>query len=81
MIEKDILIGFACGHIYHLACIIASLDDPQAVLIAQRLESQIKGSEDDMNETRGVGAKMAHAHLIKSIVGRGCPHCHQLTIE
>jgi hypothetical protein len=80
-LEKDILIGFACGHVYHLACLIASLNDPQAVSIAERLQAQITVPDDDVNESRGVGAKMAHAHLIKSIIWKGCPHCHRLVVE
>lgn len=73
------LIGFACGHVYHLTCIIAALDDPQAITVAERLQAQMKRNDEEVMESRSVGAKMAHAHMIRSIVGRGCPHCHRFT--
>lgn len=74
-IENDILIGFACGHVYHLSCIISTLDDDVAIATAKRLQAQLSVTEDEQGDTRSVGAKVAHAHMIKAIVAKGCLHC------
>jgi hypothetical protein len=74
--ETDTLIGFACGHVYHLSCLIAGLRDPVLISAAERLQAQLTASSKEPGDTRSVGAKMAHAHIIKNIVGNGCPRCH-----
>jgi hypothetical protein len=72
--DKDILIGFACGHIYHLSCIMKTLPDDELAR-AQILQKQLVGSSQDEEFTRSVGPKIAHAQIIKGIASRGCPHC------
>jgi vacuolar protein sorting-associated protein 41 len=74
-LEKDILIGFVCGHVYHLSCIIANIDDPAIAGTAKRLQAQVAADADDQGDTRSVGAKVAHAHILRSIVSKGCPSC------
>lgn len=74
--DKETLIGFACGHIYHLSCIIATIEDPAIKLTAEKLRDQLAADADDSSDTRSVGAKVTHAHILKNIVGRGCPLCH-----
>jgi hypothetical protein len=74
-LEKDILIGFACGHVYHLSCIIATIDDPAIAETAKRLQTQVAADADDQSDTRSVGAKVAHAHILKSVISHGCTAC------
>ena len=76
--EKQTLIGFACGHVYHLSCLLKAnpaTNDP--VKIEQLLE-QLGSANDGADEGysgRSVGAKVAHAHIIRNVVQGGCQHC------
>ncbi|KAF2664219.1 hypothetical protein BT63DRAFT_379220 [Microthyrium microscopicum] len=81
--DKDILIGFACGHIYHLSCIITTLDDELAIATAQSLQKQlvVSSADEEIGVTRSVGAKVAHAQMIKTIASKGCPHCRRVAVE
>ncbi len=75
--EKEPLIGFACGHVYHLSCLLRSTpetSDPDT--IAQLLAQLGKGADDETGYTgRSVGQKVAHAHIVKGLVKGGCRHC------
>jgi hypothetical protein len=73
--ENDTLIGFACGHVFHLSCLVSGIEDPAIAATAERLQAQLAADMDDQGGSRSVGAKVAHAHVIKSIVGAGCPRC------
>ncbi|TID14298.1 Vacuolar protein sorting-associated protein 41-like protein [Venturia nashicola] len=75
--ERESLIGFACGHIYHLSCLLDAITDPDTIATAERLKKQLKTDEalEDAGFTRSVGAKVAHAHVLRSIVGEGCKVC------
>jgi hypothetical protein len=73
--ERDTLIGFACGHVYHLSCLISTIDDPTIAAAAERLRLQLATDADDHDDSRSVGAKVAHAHIIKNVVREGCPKC------
>lgn len=39
-----------------------------------RLKAQVAADSDDSDD-RSVGAKMAHAQIIKSVVSKGCIRC------
>lgn len=76
--EKVPLIGFACGHVYHLSCLLRANSDKSNEDTIERLLSQLgTGSVDeDAGYTgRSVGAKVAHAHIIKNVLKGGCPSC------
>lgn len=78
--EKEALIGFACGHVYHLSCLLKAnpeTSDPDTV---SRLLSQLGGNTDDdgIYTSRSVGAKVAHAQIIKNVLRGGCQQCHIL---
>ncbi|KAL2753221.1 hypothetical protein ACRALDRAFT_1065437 [Sodiomyces alcalophilus JCM 7366] len=68
--EAQTLVGFACGHIYHLAHLL------------ERLRPGSK-QEDDMGAAVAdrpghgwrVGAKVTHARLLKDKIRAGCPVC------
>ncbi|TKA47811.1 hypothetical protein B0A49_13388, partial [Cryomyces minteri] len=76
--EKETLIGFACGHVYHLSCLLscASPTDPSATATAETLQSQMAARDDgDGYTARSVGAKVAHAHIVRNAIKDGCPVC------
>jgi vacuolar protein sorting-associated protein 41 len=80
-LEKEPLLGFACGHVYHLTCLLRANPDTDDEDTIERLLSQLGYSRDsDADGTaaytgRSVGAKVAHAQVIKNIVQGGCRHC------
>lgn len=83
---KETLIGFACSHVYHLTCLLDRLtadapgDEPFAVAEARRLQAQLAADADVESDgyesvSRSVGAKVAHAHVIRAALKGGCPVC------
>ncbi|KAJ4348359.1 Vacuolar protein sorting-associated protein 41 [Didymosphaeria variabile] len=72
--SRDTLVGFACGHAFHLSCLLpkTSASASVAATLQQQLTSD---AEDSERWTRSVGAKVAHAHVIKRAVGAGCVVC------
>ncbi|KAF2099932.1 hypothetical protein NA57DRAFT_75434 [Rhizodiscina lignyota] len=87
--EKETLIGFACGHVFHLSCLLSKAreneEDPNAaVAVAERLQDQLAKDmdSDDGGFTRSVGAKTAHARIIGTAIGNiGCTFCHSRRSE
>ncbi|KAK4549200.1 hypothetical protein LTR36_007658 [Oleoguttula mirabilis] len=79
--EKETLIGFACGHVYHLSCLLRANPATADEATVERLRDQLgRGDGDDADGEatytgRSVGAKVAHAHVIKNVVQGGCRHC------
>lgn len=73
--EKQPLIGFACGHVYHLSCLLNRMkkEDPEVAEAADRLLNTLKS--DPTDDSRSVGAKVAHAHIIRNLVRKGCVRC------
>lgn len=75
--EKETLLGFACGHVYHLSCLLRANPETNDEETIERLWSQLgtgEGGEEGYSG-RSVGAKVAHAHIIRSVVKGGCQHC------
>lgn len=74
--ERETLIGFACGHVYHLSCLLSTTSDDSTAAAAERLQAQLAADADDTGYTgRSVGAKVAHAHIIRNAIKGGCPVC------
>ncbi|CAO2656332.1 Nn.00g051350.m01.CDS01 [Neocucurbitaria sp. VM-36] len=73
-ISRDTLVGFACGHVFHLSCLLpkTSASASVATTLQQTLAND---AAESGGWSRTVGAKVAHAHVIKSAVGRGCVVC------
>ncbi|EKG12097.1 hypothetical protein MPH_10808 [Macrophomina phaseolina MS6] len=71
--EKETLIGFACGHVYHLSCLLESAGSGSSASAASMLQAQF--AEDPDTSSHSVGAKVAHAHLIRNAISGGCPVC------
>lgn len=83
--EKETLIGFTCGHVFHLSCLLSKAregdEDPNAaVAVAEQLQKTLAKEMEsgDAGFTRSVGAKVAHSRIIGSAIGSaGCPFCKQ----
>ena len=73
--EKETLIGFVCGHVFHLSCLLSKIDDPNTAAAAQRLQAQFAADTVDDGYNRSVGAKVSHAHIIRNAVRGGCVLC------
>ena len=75
--EKEPLIGFACGHVYHLSCLLNCNPSTSDQKTIECLAAQLSGAgnEDEGYGGRSVGAKVAHAHIIKNVIRGGCRHC------
>ncbi|KAK3679105.1 Vacuolar protein sorting-associated protein 41, partial [Vermiconidia calcicola] len=74
--DKEPLIGFACGHVYHLSCLLKANPETADAGTIERLLGQLgNGNSDDGYTGRSVGAKVAHAHVIRNVVKGGCRHC------
>jgi len=74
------LIGFACGHVYHLSCLLSKIEENNGAnantAAAERLQQQFANdSEDSGYASKSVGAKVAHAHVIRAAIKGGCPVC------
>ena len=70
------LIGFACGHVYHLSCLLARIKEaqPDVAAAAERLQASL-AADSGLDDSRSVGAKVAHAHIIRNVVKSGCYFC------
>ncbi|KAK5722032.1 Vacuolar protein sorting-associated protein 41 [Elasticomyces elasticus] len=75
--EREPLLGFACGHFYHLSCVLRANPDTSDEDEIERLLSQWRttGQDDFGYSGRSVWAWVAHAHVIKNAVQGGCRHC------
>ncbi|KEQ69190.1 vacuolar protein sorting 41 [Aureobasidium namibiae CBS 147.97] len=73
--EKETLIGFNCGHVFHLSCLL-ELDTKADQADARRGEGQrLSEDEEPVDTGRSVRTKVEHAHQIKRAVQGGCPVC------
>jgi hypothetical protein len=73
--ERETLIGFNCGHVFHLSCLL-NIDTKADQADVDRLQRQRLSEDEEVNDTgRSVQAKVEHAHQIKRAVQGGCPVC------
>ncbi|EMD97484.1 hypothetical protein COCC4DRAFT_177158 [Bipolaris maydis ATCC 48331] len=75
--SRDTLVGFACGHVFHLACLLPKTNASASVAAGLQQQLANDAQESGGRWTRSVGAKVAHAHVIKKAVGRGCVVCRE----
>ncbi|KAI8958087.1 hypothetical protein F5Y11DRAFT_337389 [Daldinia sp. FL1419] len=69
--EVETLVGFACGHIYHITHLLEALHP------GQDADPSVVGNNDE-DRTRGgrfVGSKVTHARLLRDRIEGGCPVC------
>ncbi|KAF3763248.1 hypothetical protein M406DRAFT_279302 [Cryphonectria parasitica EP155] len=73
--EEETLVGFACGHVYHLTHLLQVLHPDQ---LTEDLAGfgRYAAHEDDERQgvRRTVGTKVTHARLLRDQI-RGCPIC------
>lgn len=71
-IEGETLVGFACGHVFHLSCLLLYNNTEQQN--ASDLQAEISTNDEEAGfTTRSVGAKVLHARLIRDKITDGCP--------
>ncbi|KAF1843921.1 vacuolar assembly protein-like protein [Cucurbitaria berberidis CBS 394.84] len=75
-LSRDTLVGFACGHVFHLSCLLPKTS-ASASVSATLQQTLANDAAESGRWSRSVGAKVAHAHVIKSAVGRGCVVCRE----
>ncbi|KAI0432474.1 hypothetical protein F5Y09DRAFT_145367 [Xylaria sp. FL1042] len=68
--EAETLLGFACGHVFHITHLLETLHP------GQDIDPAITG-HGDSRRSRGrlVGSKVTHARLLRDRVESGCPVC------
>jgi hypothetical protein len=75
----DHLLGFPCGHVFHLSCLLDAIVDEDNKERLEALQRQLEATEieDEPSYDMGkVGNKITHAQMIKGVWGnRGCPVC------
>ena len=75
MTERETLIGFNCGHVCHLSCLMM-LDTKADEGDVGRLQGQrLSEDEDPIDTGRSVRTKVDHEHQIKRAGQGGCPVC------
>ncbi|KAI0379448.1 hypothetical protein F5Y04DRAFT_128880 [Hypomontagnella monticulosa] len=69
--ETETLVGFACGHVFHITHLLEYLHPGQDV------DPSVVGSggEDRTRGGRFVGSKVTHARLLRDRIEGGCPVC------
>jgi hypothetical protein len=75
--SRDTLVGFACGHVFHLSCLLPKTSASASVAATLQQQLADDALESGGRWSRSVGAKVAHAHVIKSAIGRGCVVCRE----
>lgn len=74
-VESETLIGFNCGHVYHLSCLL-NLDTKADQADIEVLQGRRPTEDEELGDTsRSVRAKVEHARRIKRAVQGGCPVC------
>ncbi|KAI1114004.1 hypothetical protein F5Y14DRAFT_415864 [Nemania sp. NC0429] len=69
--ETETLVGFACGHVFHITHLLETLYP------GQKMDPAIIGTGDSGRSRGGkfVGSKVTHARLLRDRVESGCPVC------
>ncbi|KAI0909593.1 hypothetical protein F4823DRAFT_594039 [Ustulina deusta] len=69
--ETETLLGFACGHVFHITHLLETLYP------GQQINPAATGSWDSKRSRGGrfVGSKVTHARLLRDRVESGCPVC------
>ncbi len=79
--EVETLVGFACGHVFHLSHLLnykPGGDAPATPPGEENVQEDRNGQWDEEEErgwTHGVGAKVTHARLLRDSIRDGCPVC------
>lgn len=68
--ETETLVGFACGHVFHLTHLLEFLHPGEPVDADFGMSGAESGTRRNM-----IGAKVTHARLLKDRIRGGCPVC------
>ncbi|KAL2016607.1 hypothetical protein VTK56DRAFT_3264 [Thermocarpiscus australiensis] len=69
--EVETLVGFACGHVFHLTHLLQRLRPGEEVD-----EMLLNGVvEEEQRSTHLIGSKVTHARLLRDRIAGGCPVC------
>lgn len=66
--EAETLVGFACGHVFHLRHLLERLHPGEPV------DEDLLGAVAEQR-SHLIGAKVTHARLLKNQITGGCPAC------
>lgn len=69
--EMETLVGFACGHVFHLSHLLNFHSDDRPVT-PPNIDIDENG---EIAMTYSIGAKVTHARLLKDRIRDGCPIC------
>jgi hypothetical protein len=69
--EVETLVGFACGHVFHLTHLLEELHPGEEVdqVVLNGIDEQ------GTSATHLIGAKVTHARLLRDRIAGGCPVC------
>jgi hypothetical protein len=71
--EMETLVGFACGHIFHLSHLLAWIHPERSITpIEEVMEGDDEGA---FTQTHSIAAKVTHARLLRDRIEGGCPIC------
>lgn len=75
--DTQFLIGFACGHVFHLSCLLKyeKRDGGDEVDAIPDVVAQMAAGESPAFNgfDRSVGPKVDRAALLRTLIGDGCP--------
>lgn len=69
--EMEILVGFTCGHVWHLSHLLSYRNDHRPITPPEVNMDR----HDEWTITHSIGAKVTHARLLKDKIQSGCPIC------
>lgn len=78
--EVETLVGFACGHVFHLSHLLNYGHDVEE---DERPDTPPPDGVDEDGQwraTHSVGAKVTHARLLRDKIKDGCPVCRSLSV-
>jgi hypothetical protein len=75
--ETETLVGFACGHVFHLSHLLSYQNESRPVTPPE-VELDENG---EWAMTHSVGAKVTHARLLRDKIRDGCPVCSSNTVS
>ncbi|OCL14860.1 hypothetical protein AOQ84DRAFT_308186, partial [Glonium stellatum] len=73
--SRDTLVGFACGHVYHLSCLLPKTSASASVAATLQARLAADAADDGYGSGRSVEAKVSRAHIIRGAIREGCPVC------
>lgn len=73
-VEMETLVGFACGHVFHLSHLLNyNKPEDETPMTPPEEDSSVSEWESDRHS---IGNKVTYARLLKDRIQGGCPMCH-----